>query len=286
MYSWTYRGRTFAIAHDENGRGLPVLLLPALSTVSTREEWRAVATALGREYAVVLVDWPGFGASSRPPADYSPALLHAFLRDFVQWKFGGAPVAVAAAGHAAGYVLRLAAEGDASWAHVVLAAPTWRGPLPTAMGRHPALFRLLRSLVRAPAVGPALYRFNTSARFLRYMLRRHVIADPAGLTQRYLAGKQQVARQPGARFAAAAFVTGALDPFPDRAGCLAALRRVAKPRLMVIGDRTPPRSRAEMDAMRDAAGLPALTVRGALGLHEECAGVLGDALRTFLGSAV
>jgi len=102
------------------------------------------------------VDWPGFGASSCPRAARSPALYEAFLRDFVRGRFGGS-AAVAAAGHAAGYVLRAGTGAERLWSRAVLAAPTWRGPLPTAMGEHPSLYALLHGLVRPPGLGHALY---------------------------------------------------------------------------------------------------------------------------------
>jgi hypothetical protein len=58
------------------------------------------------------------------------------------------------------------------------------------------------------------------------MYRRHVFADPAFLSDNLLARRMRVTRPAGARFASACFVTGALDPFDDRAAFLAAARRV------------------------------------------------------------
>ena len=49
------------------------------------------------------------------------------------------------------------------------------------------------------------------------MYQRHVLADPAFLTDDLLADRIRLTRQPGGRFASACFVTGALDPFDDRA---------------------------------------------------------------------
>ena len=58
--------RTVDIAYDIAGHGPPVLLLPAMSTVSTRAEMGALAHRLERQFRTVTVDWPAFGASSRP----------------------------------------------------------------------------------------------------------------------------------------------------------------------------------------------------------------------------
>jgi hypothetical protein len=103
--------------------------------------------------------------------------------------------------------------------------------------------------------------------FLRRMYGRHVFVDSNRLTSQFLAEKQKVARQRGARFAAAAFVTGALDPFTDRDKCIEALKAAPFP---VIGIQTPPKSRAEMDKLAGVCACPALVMPGSLGLHEEC----------------
>jgi hypothetical protein len=42
--------------------------------------------------------------------------------------------------------------------------------------------------------------------------RRHVDVAGPGLTPERVSRRQRIARQPGARFASAAFVTGGLDP--------------------------------------------------------------------------
>lgn len=122
-FVWRYGVDEFKIACQRLGTGLPVLCLPAMSTVSTRTEWEKVAGRLARGFEVTLVDWPGFGASSRPRAPYGPQLCSTFLRDFVQRQFS-TPVAVLAAGHAAGYVLHFAVGGGALWSRAVLVAPT------------------------------------------------------------------------------------------------------------------------------------------------------------------
>jgi hypothetical protein len=56
------------------------------------------------------------------------------------------------------------------------------------------------------------------------------------------ASKRQVIKAPGARFASAAFVTGALDRVANRADFLALAARAAVPILLVYGAETPSRS--------------------------------------------
>lgn len=281
FFNWKYEGRDFAVAYQTFGGGPNVLFLPAMSTVSTRTEWDAVATRLADQSTITLVDWPGFGASSRPSANYSPILYETFLRDFVRSVFGEL-VAVLATGHAAGYVLRTAASKIALWSRAMLVAPTWRGPLPAVMGQHPKIYAALHGLVATPGLGHALYHINTPEWFLRFMYGRHVFVDSNWLTSQFLAEKQKVARLHGARFAATAFVTGALDPFTDRDKCIEALKAASFPVLLVIGAGTPPKSRAEMEKLAGVCARPALILPGSLGLHEECSHAIIAPVHEFL----
>jgi pimeloyl-ACP methyl ester carboxylesterase len=141
----------------------------------------------------------------------------------------------------------------------------------------------IRRLVHLPVIGHALYRLNVMRPVVAAMYRGHVYGDPARVTPEFLDGRMRVVRQPGARFASACFVTGALDPFPDRAAFLEAARRVRAPMLIVYGSDTPPRSRAEMEAL---AGLPGVERRvldaGALGVHEERPDAVAAAVGPFL----
>jgi alpha-beta hydrolase superfamily lysophospholipase len=60
-----------------------VLLLQAFSTVSNRDEMRPLAEQLAaRDCSCVLLDWPGFGDSTRGRLDYGPRLYQQFLADF------------------------------------------------------------------------------------------------------------------------------------------------------------------------------------------------------------
>ena len=127
MLEWTWRGETIRLGTDASGTGAPVLLLPALSSISTRHEMRALQERLARRYSTLSVDWPGFGDAARPQVDWRPEAYSAFLSfllgEVIPW-----PYAIIAAGHAAGYVLKHA--GNAPQARLVLLAPTWRGPSP------------------------------------------------------------------------------------------------------------------------------------------------------------
>src|SRR5439155_26542135 len=162
---------------------------------------------------------------------------------------GGA--AVVAAGHAAAYAFQLARQRSGIWSRAVLLAPTWRGPLPTAMGSHPTAYAWVRAVIGTPVVGEALYRLNTTPSVIGFMYRRHVYGETAPVTPTFVAQKQGVARRPGARFASAAFVTGSLDPVAGRDAFLALFDPLPAPTLVLCGIATPRKSKAEMAALVD-----------------------------------
>jgi pimeloyl-ACP methyl ester carboxylesterase len=279
-YSWKWKGQILLAAYEIRGEGKPVLLLPALSTVSSRSEMEGLATQLLSQYQVTTLDWIGFGDSDRPALDYCPVLYHQFLQDFVRDRFSE-PVAVIAAGHAAGYVMQLAQQHPSVWSKVILVAPTWRGPLPM-MGASSQVASLVRQIVRSPLLGQFLYKLNTLPSFLNFMYRRHVYVDAAKLTPEFIKQKYQITQQPGARFAPAAFVTGALDPVYDRANFLAWFRTLSIPVMVLIGEQSPSKSKSEMEALIGLPGVQVQKLPGTLGMHEEYAAEVTRAVLPFL----
>jgi pimeloyl-ACP methyl ester carboxylesterase len=280
---WTWRGQSIELGCDTRGRGPTVLLLPALSSISTRAEMRPLADALASTFTTVAVDWPGFGDRPRPAVAWEPEAFRDFLAFLLQTL--GTPFATIAAGHAAGYLIAHAAAHPGAAGRLCLVAPTWRGPLPTMMGGRRAMFRTVAELVDLPVIGPALCRLNVNGPMIRMMVAGHVYADPGWLAGARFAEKRAVTDARGARHASFRFVAGELDPMPARADFLAAAGRLVDPTLVVYGARTPPRSRAEMEAL---AQMPRIASRvlpdGKLAVHEEFPAPVAEAVREFLGS--
>jgi pimeloyl-ACP methyl ester carboxylesterase len=268
-WAWGWRDARIRIGLTRGGDGPTLLLLPALSSISTRAEMRPLQERLARSFATVAVDWPGFGPLPRPPVAWAPEAHAAFLGD-VATELAPAPRVTIAAGHACGHVLGQAARRPGSLGALVLIAPTWRGPLPTMLGRrHPAFPRIARAVDR-PLLGPLLYQLNVNRVVARMMARGHVYTDPAWLDGPRAAGKWAVIAAPGARHASIRFVAGELDPVRSREEWLALAARVSDPMLVVFGAGTPRKSMAEMEAL--AAVPRAQAVRlpvGKLGVHEE-----------------
>jgi pimeloyl-ACP methyl ester carboxylesterase len=281
IYQWIWQGQPFSIAYETDGMGEPILLLPAFSTVSSRTEMSGLAARLKSQFQVTTVDFPGFGDSSRPRVDYAPPLYRQFLTDFVRELYTK-PVTIIAAGHAAGYALNLAATVPNSVAKLVIIAPTWRGPLPTmARGQKPWL-KGVRELIRLPILGQFLYQLTTTPSFLSFMYRRHVYADASTLTPDVLTQKRQLTQHSGARYGAAAFVTGGLDPYFDRPTAIAHLQSLTIPVLVAIGQSSPPKSTAEMLALTQVPNVISHTLPGTLGMHEEYPTELSDVILPFL----
>src|SRR5262249_7473459 len=102
-----------------------------------------------------------------------------------------------------------------------------------------------------------------------------------------LRDKLAVVRAPGARFASVRFVTGRLDPLASREAFLDVARRVTAPILSVYGAETPPKSRAEMEALAAVPGVRTIKLpHGTLSVHEEFPDATMDAVAPFLSEEV
>jgi pimeloyl-ACP methyl ester carboxylesterase len=281
IINWSWRGETIEVGIDTRGNGPAILMLPALSSISTRFEMGPLVEQIAPTFTTMAVDWPGFGDRARPGVAWEPDAYRKFLGHILREipKL----TATIAAGHAGGYLLAQAAEHPGSVGRLCLVAPTWRGPLPTMMGGRRAVFRILSRLVDLPVIGSGLYRLNVNQPMIRMMGRGHVYADPAWLDQNRMAEKLAVTNAPGARHASFRFVAGELDPMSTRESFLATARQITDPILVVYGAATPRRSKAEMEALRNLPNVQSRELPvGKLAVHEEFPALVADALRSFL----
>lgn len=282
---WPVEGAIVRCGATRLGTGPPALMLPALSSISTRAEMRPLQEVLSERFETLAVDWPAFGDHPKPACRWTPAMLDAYIGHILT-DVAPRPSVLFAAGHAAGYALRAVTRAPDEAGRRVLIAPTWRGPFPTMLGRRPGWLARLRGAVDAPALGPLVYALNLNDLVIRRMARGHVYSDPNWLTAERLADKRPVAHAAGARFASIRFVTGALDPFETGEAFRAAAMAMADRLLLVWGAETPRKSLAEMQAL--AATLraaPVVLPRGKLGVHEEFPHDVGSAIRSLLSAA-
>src|SRR5271166_2298540 len=282
-FQWSWQGQHLVLGLDEAGDGALVLLLPALSSISTRGEMRPLVERLASQFRVVAIDWPGFGTRPRPKVRWTPDALSAFFEHVLERV--GRPHGIVAAGHAASYVLDCASRRSGITDRLVLIAPTWRGPLPTVAGGERPVFAKIRSAIEMPGIGSLLYRLNVNSFIVGKMVAGHVYSDSTWLSGERLIQKRQVMDAPGARFASAAFVTGALDRTSSRADFLALAARAAVPIFLIYGAETPSRSRAEMDALAAVPGVRTERLpRGKLSVHEEFPDEVASLVGSFLSN--
>ena len=279
---WKLKDTEVILGMDEAGSGRSIVLLPALSSISTRAEMRPLFDRLAPVFRVTTVDWPGFGDLARPRADWSPEAMSAFLNWFLS-EIVPTPHSVVAAGHAATYALYQAANRPGTIDRLVLIAPTWRGPMPTMMGGQRPWFARVRHAVDLPAVGAILYRLNVSRPIIAKMAKEHVYSNPDWLGGDRLATKLAVTREPGARHASVRFVSGGLDRVDSRAAFLDLARRSNVPILVIYGDETPPKSRAEMEALAELSQVQVKRLaKGKLSVHEEFPDAVASTILPFL----
>jgi pimeloyl-ACP methyl ester carboxylesterase len=279
---WKHQGNAVRVGMTWHGQGMPVLMLPALSSISTRREMWPLQERLGSFFTTLAVDWVGFGDRPRPPLRWSPDLYRSFLAHLLN-EVVPRPFAAIAAGHAAAYCLDAAAARPASTGRLCLIAPTWRGPLPTMMGRKYPIFAQITRMVDWPVVGDLLYRLNVNRFMIRKMALGHVYAESNFLSEARFEEKLAVTRASGARRSSIRFVAGALDPMATREAFLGAARQVNDPIMVVYGAKTPPRSRAEIEALAGLPNVVATVVPCAkLAVHEEFPDEVATAIKKFL----
>jgi len=127
-----------------------------------------------------------------------------------------------------------------------------------------------------------LYKLNVNRFMLRMMGRGHVYADPDWLAGARLTEKLRVTNSKGARYASVRFVTGALDN-RNRAELLSMATRVPDPILVLYGAGTPPKSKAEMEALTELKNVYAVELpSGKLAVHEEFPSDTASTIKVFL----
>jgi pimeloyl-ACP methyl ester carboxylesterase len=115
------------------------------------------------------------------------------------------------------------------------------------------------------------------------MAAGHVYSNYDALSGEQERDKQLVIGASGARFGSAAFVTGALDRVDSREAFLDLARRAGGRILVAYGAETPPKSRAEMEALTTLITVQFfVSPRGKLGVHEEYPAAIGPAIMEFL----
>ncbi len=210
-----YRWRGFDISYTEAGDpdDPDLLLLHGVNAAGSSAEFAPVFDELAEDYHVIAPDLPGFGLSDRPPLMYSASLYVTFVEDIARDLTEDATVVASSLTGA--YAAMAAERGEADVSELVLVCPTAE----TMPGRR----TWLRSLLRSPLVGEALFNVIGSERSLRHFQEDHGFYDMSHADDEWLHYRWQLTHQEGARFAPASFVSGHLDPDVDLGETLAGL---------------------------------------------------------------
>lgn len=197
----TYRWRGMDVSYTEGGdpSDPDLLLVHGINAAASSHEFREVFEDLAEGFHVIAPDLPGFGASDRPPLLYSGELYTDFLGDFARDTVEDATCVASSLSGA--YAVEAAPE--AAFSRLVLICPT-ATTMPTQRPR-------LRSLLRAPVVGTALYNLIASKPSIRYFSADHGYYDMEKFADETLDYEWESAHQRGARYAPASFIAGFLD---------------------------------------------------------------------------
>jgi len=200
----SYRWRGFDVGYTKAGdpEDPQLVLVHGINAAGTSREFETIFESLAKEYHVIAPDLPGFGTSDRPPLLYSAPLYEQFLLDFLG-DLTDEPTVVAS-GLSGAYATLAARDVDVS--ELVLLCPT-----DTTMGGGGER-TWVRSLLRSPLVGQALFNALVSKPSMRHFHADHGYYDMDNLTEARLDYEWHSAHQDGARFAPASFLGGFLDP--------------------------------------------------------------------------
>ncbi|KAK1407304.1 hypothetical protein QVD17_38918 [Tagetes erecta] len=306
-WQWKFKDSSIKIYYEEhgnesNGPKKNILMMPTISDVSTVEEWRLVAKDIIQQsgnvnWRATIVDWPGLGYSDRPKLDYNADVMESFLVDFILDP--NSPInrmedlVIVGGGHAATIAIRAAKKGLVKPTAIAAVAPTWSGPLPIVFGRDSkteSRYELLRETLRAPGVGWMMYNVLVSnKKSIQSQYKSHVYADSTNVTPAIIENRYELTKQKGARYVPAAFLTGLLDPVKTREEFLQLFEGLdgKLPVLVVSTSGAPKRSKAEMEALREAKGVTKFVeVPGALLPHEEYPNLVAKELYSFLQDVI
>jgi pimeloyl-ACP methyl ester carboxylesterase len=229
-----FQWRGWRIAGTVRGEGPPVLLVHSIHAAASSWEWRYTVDALAANHRVYTYDLLGFGLSERPDAEYSAELYMELMLDFARHVVAG-PCALVANSLSGAHAIAAAADAPETFPTLVMIQPTGM----TLLTHGNPVASAARQLIRTPGVGTAMFDALTTRPSIRYFLHKSY-ADDDLVTDAVLRYHQRAARQPGGRFAPAAFLGFGLN-----CDVREAVGRIRQPTLLVWG------SHAETNPLRE-----------------------------------
>lgn len=205
--------RVFAADASADATAPPLLLLHGVNVSASAAEMRPLFDRYGVRRPTLALELPGFGSSQRGPLGYTPALMaQAVLRAAQEVRQRGftQPIDLLALSLSCEFAALAVLEQPSWFRSVALVSPTGLesgNDEPYRQGRTKEA-KLLRRVLSA-RVGEIAFRWLTTPSLMRWVGER-AWGSPV-IDETLLAYEQITARQPGARFAPAAFIAGALS---------------------------------------------------------------------------
>lgn len=144
----------------------------------------------------------------------------------------------------------------------------------------------MRGTLRSAGVGWAMYKYLVSSpKNIRMQYLTHVYADADNVTPAVVENRTALTQRDGARFAPAAFLTGLLDPAKTREEFVSLFANLEgkTPVLVLATEKSPRRSRAEMEALEGIKGVTKYEkLKGALLPQEEYPEEVLSSIKSFL----
>ncbi len=212
----------------DEGEGSPVVFIHGFA--SSLGTWKPMVPKLAKEHRVIALDLKGFGWTSRPPGDYSPAAQADLVLEVLDRLEVEEPVALVAHSWGSGVALQVALKKPERVERIALYdAWVYQEQLPTAF-----------FLMRAPGVGEVLMdAFYDERTDDKLLLGFH---DPRFVTEELAQNVAEQLSRPGTHAGALAAIRG-----QEYAEVEKRYRTIDKPVLLLWGreDRVTPLSIGE-----------------------------------------
>jgi pimeloyl-ACP methyl ester carboxylesterase len=195
------------------GSGEPLLLVHSVNAAASAAEVRPVFDTMKATHRVAAIELPGFGSSPRADIDYTPRrMTDAVLAGAaaLQRDARGLPVAALALSLGCEFLARAATERPSLFSRLVLVSPTGLAGRQARDGATGGTREVpgLHAALRAPWWSQALFAALTRPGVVRYFLKRSFGRDQ--IDEPMWAYAVATAREPGARLAPLAFLSGKL----------------------------------------------------------------------------
>ncbi|MBX6762588.1 MAG: alpha/beta fold hydrolase [Rubrobacteraceae bacterium] len=205
VYRWREGRIAYSVAGEEDAAPLVLVHSPQMGASSF--EFRRNMLPLARRFRVYAPDFLGYGRSDKPRRRYTPEDFAAQVEDFVREEIGR-PAHLLASSLSCALTMPAAVRSPRLFGRLVFVCPTGYAALARPSGK---LGQTIEAGLISPIVGESVYHALTSRRALRFYLERALYHDPDLVTPQLVEGYYAASHREGARYAAAAFVSGRLN---------------------------------------------------------------------------